>query len=76
MSNRSFANEPQLSFVAFAPERDHGCNDQRDALAAARRELPRVKVEKRYVFEEPSGKRKAEAGCRGCSFVADNIEGG
>jgi len=29
---------------------------QRDALSAARRELPMVKVEKKYVFEGPEGK--------------------
>ena len=30
---------------------------QRDALSAARRELPWVRVEKEYVFDTPSGKR-------------------
>jgi len=30
---------------------------ERDALSAARRELPMVKVEKSYIFEEPGGKR-------------------
>ena len=29
---------------------------QRDALSAARRELPMVKVEKEYVFDGPDGK--------------------
>ena len=29
---------------------------RRDALSAERRELPRVKVEKNYVFDDPSGK--------------------
>ena len=28
---------------------------QREALAAARREMPAVKVEKRYIFEGPRG---------------------
>src|SRR5215831_2519309 len=30
---------------------------QRDALSAARRELPMVKVSKKYVFEGPNGKK-------------------
>src|SRR5213079_3693693 len=30
---------------------------QRDALAAGRRQLPWVKVEKNYVFDSPSGKK-------------------
>ena len=30
---------------------------QRDALSAARRQLPMVKVEKHYVFEGPNGKQ-------------------
>jgi predicted dithiol-disulfide oxidoreductase (DUF899 family) len=30
---------------------------ERDALSAARRDLPVVKVEREYVFEEPAGKR-------------------
>src|SRR2546421_11023688 len=30
---------------------------QRDALSAARRELPMVKIEKEYVFEGPNGRQ-------------------
>ncbi|PTL76671.1 DUF899 domain-containing protein [Vitiosangium sp. GDMCC 1.1324] len=37
--------------------REKAFTRERDALSAARRELPMVKVEKRYVFEESSGKR-------------------
>jgi predicted dithiol-disulfide oxidoreductase (DUF899 family) len=69
----------------------------RDELARQRRELPWVKVDKRYVFEGPRGKETLadlfdgrsqliidhfmlgpgwEAGCVGCSFGADHIEGG
>src|SRR5262249_12413770 len=78
-------------------EPENAFDRQRDALAAARRGLPRVKIEKRYVFHEPSGERTlldlfdgqpqlivyhfmlapgATEGCPGCSYVADNIEGG
>ena len=68
----------------------------RDALAAKRRALPWVKVEKDYRFEGPEGplsladlfapKRQlivyhfmlppgAEAGCIGCSFLSDHLDG-
>jgi predicted dithiol-disulfide oxidoreductase (DUF899 family) len=70
----------------------------RDALAAARRRMPRVLVDKRYTFDGPDGnvglldlfegRRQLiiyrffyepgvagwpEAGCRGCSFMADQV---
>jgi predicted dithiol-disulfide oxidoreductase (DUF899 family) len=66
----------------------------RDALAAERRRLPRVRIEKAYAFQGPDGKAtlldlfegrrqlllyhfmfgpNAEAGCDGCSMVADQI---
>src|SRR5258707_11012598 len=69
---------------------------QRDRVAAERRALPWVKVDKDYVFDTPSGKRRlAElfdgrsqlivyhfmlapgetAGCKGCSFLADHVDG-
>jgi predicted dithiol-disulfide oxidoreductase (DUF899 family) len=69
---------------------------RRDALSAARRELPMVKVEKEYVFDGPNGPAPLRAlfdgrrqlivyhfmldptwdeGCKGCSFIMDNIEG-
>jgi predicted dithiol-disulfide oxidoreductase (DUF899 family) len=78
-------------------EREKAFDRERDALAAARRALPRVKIDKPYVFREPSGERTlldlfdgqpqlivyhfmlapgAAEGCKGCSYVADNIEGG
>lgn len=68
----------------------------RDALNAARRELPWVRVEKDYVFESTEGEKTLaglfdgrsqliihhfmfgpgwEAGCPGCSFSADHMEG-
>jgi predicted dithiol-disulfide oxidoreductase (DUF899 family) len=68
-----------------------------DALSAERRKLPKVKVDKEYVFEGPSGRATLrelfgphpqlivyhfmldpswESGCKSCSLIADNIEGG
>lgn len=38
-------------------EKEKAFTRERDALSAARRALPMVKVEKSYVFEGPSGKR-------------------
>lgn len=69
---------------------------QRDALSAARRELPWVKVEKDYTFDTKAGAKTLselfegrsqlliyhfmlgpawEAGCKSCSFWADNFDG-
>jgi predicted dithiol-disulfide oxidoreductase (DUF899 family) len=66
----------------------------RDALAAERRRLPRVRIDKAYVFDGPDGEAtlldlfdgrrqlllyhfmfgpNADAGCDGCSMVADNV---
>jgi predicted dithiol-disulfide oxidoreductase (DUF899 family) len=70
----------------------------RDALAAERRRMPRMAVEKDYRFEGPDGPARLadlfagrrqlivyrfffepgvhgwpESGCRGCSFVADQV---
>ena len=36
--------------------REKEFSQQRDALSAARRELPMVKIQKEYVFEGPDGK--------------------
>jgi predicted dithiol-disulfide oxidoreductase (DUF899 family) len=82
--------EARKAFLA----REKAFDRERDALSEARRALPRVKVDKEYVFEERSGKRTLselfegrkqlivyhfmfapewEAGCKSCSFVADNF---
>jgi predicted dithiol-disulfide oxidoreductase (DUF899 family) len=68
----------------------------RDQVAARRRELPWVKVNKTYVFDGPNGRETLadlfdgrsqlvirhfmfapgwEAGCVGCSFAADHLDG-
>src|SRR5216683_1172257 len=67
-----------------------------DAVSKQRRELPRVKVDKNYVFDTPDGKKTLAqlfdgrsqlivyhfmlgpgkiAGCVGCSFFADHVDG-
>jgi predicted dithiol-disulfide oxidoreductase (DUF899 family) len=40
---------------------------ERDAIAAERRQLPWVKVEKNYVFDSPSGKKTLSDLCDGKS---------
>ncbi len=68
----------------------------RDKLNAERMALPRVKVEKSYIFDSPGGRKSLaelfggrsqlivyhfmlgpdwEAGCSGCSFLADHLDG-
>jgi len=82
--------------------RQHLANEKRvtrlhEQLAAERRRLPWVRVEKSYAFEGPDGRESLadlfggrsqlivnhfmfgpswKQGCPGCSFGADNIEGG
>ncbi|HTO54218.1 MAG TPA: thioredoxin family protein [Myxococcota bacterium] len=82
--------------------KQHLANEKRltrlhEQLAAERRRLPWVRVEKRYVFDGPDGAETLaelfgersqlivnhfmfgpdwKQGCPGCSFGADNIEGG
>ena len=78
-----FAKEKELTHV-------------RDRIAAERRALPWVKVEKNYVFDSANGKLSLsdlfdgrsqlhvqhfmfgpdwKAGCFGCSFMADHVDG-
>ncbi|MGZ5854320.1 MAG: DUF899 domain-containing protein [Xanthobacteraceae bacterium] len=75
-------------------EKEKAFTRERDQLAAERRELPWVKVEKNYVFDSNGGKRSLgdlfgsrrqlivfhfmfnpewNAGCKSCSFWADNF---
>jgi predicted dithiol-disulfide oxidoreductase (DUF899 family) len=77
-------------------DREKALTRAHDELAAARRALPWVRVDKPYVFDTPDGKRSLaelfgprsqliiyhfmfapswEAGCKSCSFWADNWEG-
>ena len=78
--------------------KEKGLTRARDALAAERRRMPRVAVEKEYEFEGPDGpvsllglfqgRRQLivyrffyesgvadfpDGGCRGCSFLADQV---
>jgi predicted dithiol-disulfide oxidoreductase (DUF899 family) len=69
----------------------------RDTIAAERRALPMVRVEKPYTFDGPDGRTTLRAlfgdrrqlvvyhfmfaptweeGCKSCSYVMDNVEGG
>jgi predicted dithiol-disulfide oxidoreductase (DUF899 family) len=96
-SPRTVTREEWLTARRAFLDREKAFDRERDALAAARRALPRVKIDKPYVLREPSGERTllelfdgqpqlivyhfmlapgATDGCRGCSYVADNIEGG
>lgn len=77
-------------------EREKQFTRERDALSAARRALPRVRIDTPYVFDTPDGQctlgdlfdgldqlivyhfmfdEDWEAGCKSCSFWADNYNG-
>ena len=96
ISNRVVNREDWIVARKALLAKEKAFTRDRDALSAARRELPMVKVEKSYVFEEPTGKRSLidlfagkrqlvvyhfmfdpswAAGCRSCSYVADNLSG-
>jgi predicted dithiol-disulfide oxidoreductase (DUF899 family) len=97
MSPRTVSRDEWLVARRAFLDREKAFDKERDGLAAARRALPRVKVDKAYTFREPSGERTfldlfegkpqlivyhfmlapgATEGCRGCSYIADNIDGG
>jgi predicted dithiol-disulfide oxidoreductase (DUF899 family) len=57
LSNRVVTREAWTQARKALLDKEKAFSRQRDALAAARRELPVVKVEKAYAFEEPSGQR-------------------
>jgi predicted dithiol-disulfide oxidoreductase (DUF899 family) len=96
-ASRTVTRDEWLTARRAFLEREKAFDRERDALAAARRALPHVKVDKRYLFRDESGERtlldlfegqpqlivyhfmlgpNASEGCPGCSYVADNIEGG
>ena len=57
MSNRAVSREEWTRARKALLAKEKAFSRERDALSAARRELPVVKVEKKYVFEEKSGQR-------------------
>jgi predicted dithiol-disulfide oxidoreductase (DUF899 family) len=98
LAPRTVSREEWVAARRAFLEREMAFDRERDALAAARRALPRVKIDKRYVFRDAGGAERtlldlfadqpqlivyhfmlgpdAAEGCRGCSYVADNAEGG
>jgi predicted dithiol-disulfide oxidoreductase (DUF899 family) len=96
MQHRVVSRDEWLSArkALLAKEKEH--MRQGDVLAAERRALPWVKVEKEYLFDTPAGGRTLaalfdgrpqlivhhfmfapewEAGCPGCSFQAEHVDG-
>jgi predicted dithiol-disulfide oxidoreductase (DUF899 family) len=57
MSKRTVTREAWIEARKVLLEREKAFTRERDALSAARRELPMMKIEKRYVFEGPDGRR-------------------
>jgi len=88
------SNDEWLAARRALLEREKAFTRERDALSAARRALPWVKVGKDYVFEGADGNKRLsdlfagrsqlivyhfmyhpdwDAGCKSCSFWADNF---
>jgi predicted dithiol-disulfide oxidoreductase (DUF899 family) len=71
--------DARLDLLAKAKE----LRKQMDEIARLRRELPWERVGKKYAFNTNDGQKKLaelfgpdwEEGCRGCSFLADHIDG-
>ncbi len=95
-AQQTVSHETWLAARKELLDREKAFTRERDALSAARRALPRVKVEKNYVFETEDGEQTLEelfdgcgqlivyhfmygpeweAGCKSCSFWADNYDG-
>ncbi len=95
---RVVSQEEWQKALAAVRAKEKAATRARDALAAERRRLPVVAIEKQYVFEGPGGKARLvdlfdgrrqlvlyhfmfapdvdgwpDAGCPGCSMVADQI---
>jgi predicted dithiol-disulfide oxidoreductase (DUF899 family) len=56
MQNETVSRETWVAARCVLLEKEKALTRQRDALAAERRQLPWVKIEKNYVFEAPDGK--------------------
>ena len=96
INHRVVSQEEWLAARKAHLVREKELTHMRDKVAAERRELPWVKVEKNYVFDTTAGKKsladlfegrsqlmiyhfmwlkEIDAGCSGCSFIADHIDG-
>ncbi len=95
-AQQSVSRDEWLAARKALLEKEKAFTRERDALSAARRALPRVRIEKDYVFDTESGEQNLgdlfdgcgqlvvyhfmygpdwEAGCKSCSFWADNYNG-
>ncbi len=96
MNNSTVSREEWTAARKQLLEKEKELTKLQDEVSRQRRELPRVRVAKEYVFDTPEGKRTLadlfdgrsqlvvyhfmfgpgwKAGCVGCSFFADHVDG-
>ncbi|UUP16251.1 DUF899 domain-containing protein [Nitratireductor thuwali] len=96
MQNKTVSREEWLTARKELLTREKQASRLRDEIAAERRALPWVKIDKEYVFDTPQGRQTLaelfdgrsqlivqhfmfapdwNAGCPGCSFEADHVDG-
>lgn len=96
MQNKTVSREEWLIARKELLSREKQASRLRDEIAAERRALPWVKINKEYVFDTPRGRKTLaelfdgrsqlivqhfmfapdwNAGCPGCSFEADHVDG-
>jgi predicted dithiol-disulfide oxidoreductase (DUF899 family) len=96
MNNSTVTREEWTAARKQLLEKEKELTKLQDEVNRQRRELPRVKVTKEYVFDTPDGKKTLadlfdgrsqlvvyhfmfgpgwKAGCLGCSFFADHVDG-
>ncbi|WP_265517116.1 DUF899 domain-containing protein [Nitratireductor luteus] len=96
MQNKTVSREEWLIARKELLSREKQASRLRDEIAAERRGLPWVKINKEYVFDTPQGRKTLaelfdgrsqlivqhfmfapdwNAGCPGCSFEADHVDG-
>src|SRR6202044_2583752 len=96
MNNETVSREEWLAARKQLLQKEKELTEMQEEVSRQRRELPRVKVDKEYIFATPEGKKNLgdlfngnsqlviyhfmfgpgwQAGCLGCSFFSDHVDG-
>jgi len=96
MNNATVSRQEWLAARKQLLQKEKELTEMQEEVSRQRRELPRVKVDKEYIFATPEGKKTLgdlfngnsqlviyhfmfgpgwKAGCLGCSFFSDHVDG-
>jgi predicted dithiol-disulfide oxidoreductase (DUF899 family) len=96
MNNATVSREEWLAARKQLLQKEKELTEMQEEVSRQRRELPRVKVDKEYIFATPEGNKTLaelfngnsqlviyhfmfgpgwKAGCLGCSFFSDHVDG-